>query len=107
MFIKNPCLLVIDSIASRCYDVISVQLSVKKSTCDHILWIVLLHLYGDGSLIATLSLTLFLFSTEKSDKEVKKYEFAVILNLNGGILNATSAISMTLSFHRLYECQSE
>ena len=56
---RNPCLLVIDSIASRCYDVISVQLSVKKSTCDHILWIVSLHLCGDGLLIATLSLTLF------------------------------------------------
>ena len=57
------------------------------------------HMCGDGLLIATLSLTLFLSSTVKSDKEVKKYEFAVILNLNGGILNATSAISMTLSFH--------
>ena len=95
---RNPCLLVIDSFASRCcYDIFPVHLSVKKSACDHI-YIFSLHLCGDGLLIATLcSLTLFLSPTGKSDKKVREYEFAAIRN--GGILNVTSAISMTLSFH--------
>ena len=73
------------------------HLSVKKSACDHLLWIVSLHLCGDDLLIATRLLTLFLSPTGKSDKKVKEYEFAVIRN--GGILNNTSAVSMTLSFH--------
>ena len=69
--LKHPSLLVLDSITSRCYDVVSVHLSVKKSACDHILWIVSLHLCGDGLLIATLSLTLFLSPTGKSDKRLE------------------------------------
>ena len=96
---KNPCLFVIDSIASHCcYNVISVHLrSVKKSPCDHILWIVSLHICGDGLLIVTISLTLFLSPTGNSDEKVREYEFAAIHN--GGILNVISATSMTLSFH--------
>ena len=71
-FIKNPCLLVFDSIALSCNDVVSVHcLSVKKRACDHILWIASLHLCGDGLLIATLSLTLFLSPTGKSDKRLE------------------------------------
>ena len=94
---NNPCLLVIDSIASRRYNVFLVHLSVKKSACDHILLIVSLHLCGDGLLIAKLSLALFLSPTGKSGRKDREYEFAVICN--GGILNITSATSMTVSFH--------
>ena len=95
---RNPCLLVIDSIASRCcYDIFSVHWCVKKSACDHILWIVSLHLCWDGLLIPTLSLTLFLSPSGKSDKKDREYEFPVICN--GENLNITSAASMTLSFH--------
>ena len=77
---RNPCLLVIDSIASCCCcNIFSVHLSVKKSGCDHIYF--LLPLCGDDLLIATLcSLTLFLSPTGKSDKKVREYEFAVIRN---------------------------
>ena len=68
-FIKKPCLLVFDSIASSCNDVVSVHcLNVKKRACDHILWIASLHLCGDGLLIATLSLTLFLSPRGKIEK---------------------------------------
>ena len=56
-----------------------------------------LRICGDGLHISKISLKLFLSPTGKLYKKVREFEFALILN--GGILNVTSIISLTLSFH--------